>query len=95
MKSTNKNFLYNVIYQLLVLAIPFITTPYISRVLGVDNIGIYSYSYSIINYFMLAAMLGITNYGTREIAKVSDDKEKRSKTFFSIYSLPSSINRYY
>ena len=36
---------------------------------------------------MLAAMLGITNYGTREIAKVSDDKEKRSKTFFSIYSL--------
>lgn len=87
MKSTNKNFLYNVIYQLLILAIPFITTPYISRVLGVDNIGVYSYSYSIINYFMLAAMLGITNYGTREIAKSSDDINKRSKTFFSIYAL--------
>lgn len=87
MKSTNKNFLYNVLYQVFVFIIPLISTPYISRVLGVNNVGIYSYTYSIVYYFMLAAMLGINNYGAREIAKVSSDKREMSKKFFSIYFL--------
>ena len=87
LKSTNKNFLYNVIYQVFIFIIPLITTPYVSRVLGVNNVGIYSYTYSIVYYFMLAAMLGINNYGSREIAKASNNKEKLSKTFFSIYFL--------
>ena len=46
MKDTNKNFIYNVIYQVFIFIIPFVTTPYISRVLGVENVGIYSYTYS-------------------------------------------------
>lgn len=87
MKEVNKNFLYNLIYQLFVFIIPLVTTPYISRVLGVNNIGIYSYTYSITYYFMLAIMLGINNYGAREIAKVQKYKEKRSKRFISIYGL--------
>lgn len=32
--SVTKNFLYNVTYQLLLIILPLITTPYISRVLG-------------------------------------------------------------
>ena len=87
LKSTNKNFLYNVIYQVFIFIIPLITTPYVSRVLGVNNVGIYSYTYSIVYYFMLASMLGINNYGAREIAKATNNKEKLSKTFFSIYFL--------
>lgn len=87
LKSTNKNFLYNVIYQVFIFIIPLITTPYVSRVLGVNNVGVYSYTYSIVYYFMLASMLGINNYGAREIAKTSNNKEKLSKTFFSIYFL--------
>ena len=85
MNDIKKNFLYNVFYQILILIIPIVTVPYISRVLGVDNIGIYSYTYSIVNYFMLFAMLGIKNYGNRTIAKVRDNKEKLSKEFISIY----------
>ena len=87
MKNTNKNFLYNVIYQVFIFIIPLITTPYVSRILGVNNVGIYSYTYSLVYYFMLASMLGINNYGAREIAKASNNKEKLSKTFFSIYFL--------
>ena len=87
MKETNRNFLYNLIYQIFVFLIPLVTTPYISRVLGVENIGIYSYTYSIVYYFMLAIMLGINNYGAREIAKVQNSKTERSKKFFSIYGL--------
>ncbi len=87
MKSQNKNFLYNVIYQIFIFIIPLIVTPYISRVLGANNIGIYSYTYSIVYYFMLLTLLGINNYGSKIIAKVSYDKEKISEEFCSIYYL--------
>ena len=63
MKSENKNFVLNVAYQGMTLVFPLVTVPYISRVLGVDNIGIYSYTYNIAYIFMLAGMLGINNYG--------------------------------
>ena len=85
MSNPKKNFLYNVIYQLLILIIPLITAPYLSRVVGVSGVGIYSYTYSVVYYFMLLTMLGVNNYGNRTIAKVRDDKEKLSKSFWSIY----------
>lgn len=87
MKKENKNFVYNVIYQVFIYIFPLITIPYISRILGVDNIGIYSYTYSIVNCFMLFSMLGINNYGNREIAKCRDNKQLMSNKFFSIYVL--------
>lgn len=87
MNSENKNFLYNIIYQILIYLFPLVTTPYISRILGVDNIGIYSYTYSIVYMFMLVAMLGINNYGNRAISRERDNNQKMSETFFSIYFL--------
>lgn len=87
MKSENKNFLLNVAYQMLTYIFPLITVSYISKRLGVDNVGIYSYTYSIVYMFMLVGMLGINNYGNREIAKVRDNKEELSSVFWSIYRL--------
>lgn len=87
MDSTKKNFIYNVLYNILILIIPLITAPYLSRVVGAEGLGIYSYTYSIVYYFMLLTLLGVNNYGNRTIAKVRDDKEKVSKEFLSIYSL--------
>ena len=87
MKNTNKNFIYNVIYQIFIFIIPLITTPYISRVLGVDNVGIYSYTYSLVNYFMLCSLIGINNYGARNIAKKSSNKDEMSEEFSNIYFL--------
>lgn len=87
MKSIKKNFIYNITYQILILIIPFITMPYVSRVLGTKGIGIYSYTYSIVYYFMIFAMIGFNNYGNRSIAKIRDDKKKLSKTFKEIYIL--------
>lgn len=85
MSNPKKNFLYNVIYQLLILIIPLITAPYLSRVVGVSGVGIYSYTYSIVYYFMLLTMLGVNNYGNRTIAKVRGNKEELSKNFWGIY----------
>lgn len=87
MKTTSKNFLYNAIYQIFILIIPLITTPYVSRILGVDNIGTYAYTYSIVYYFMLFSMLGINNYGSRTIAKCNNDIVNRSNKFWNIYFL--------
>lgn len=86
-KSVTKNYIYNVAYQILGMIIPFITTPYLSRVLGAENIGIYSYTLSITTYFILFGSLGIVLYGQREIAYVQDDLIKRNKTFYEILFL--------
>lgn len=85
--SVTKNFLYNATYQLLLIILPLITTPYISRVLGSGGMGTYTYTYTIANYFMLAAMLGVKNYGNRSTAAVRDSRQLLSRTFWEIYGL--------
>lgn len=85
--SVTANYIYNMIFQVLNLLIPFITTPYVSRVLKADNIGIYSYTYSIITTFVLFGSLGIATYGQKEIAAVGNDRKKLSKLFWEISSV--------
>lgn len=85
MSNLKKNFIYSFLYQVLILIIPLLVAPYLSRVLKAEGIGIYSYTYSIVYYFMLFTLLGVNNYGNRSIAKVRDDKEELKKTFWSIY----------
>lgn len=87
MSKLAKNFIYNIIYQVLILILPLISAPYISRVLGAEGIGTYSYTYSIVSYFVMFAMLGINNYGNRLVAKTRDDKRKLSINFWSLYIL--------
>lgn len=90
--SVKKNFIYNLSYQILIMILPLITTPYISRVIGAEGIGIQSYTYSIANYFVLFAMLGINNHGNRSIAMVKNNQEKLNKTFTSIYLIQAVMS---
>lgn len=83
-KSLKKNYIYNLTYQILVMIVPLITTPYLSRVLGAEAIGIYSYTLSITTYFILFGSLGVAMYGQREIAYVQENIENRSKVFYEI-----------
>ena len=85
--SLKKNYIYSIAYQILTLLIPLITTPYLSRIFGAEYIGIYSYTNTIAQYFVLFAILGLNNYGNRAIAIVRDDKEKLDKTFSEIYTM--------
>ena len=84
MKSIKKNYIYNVLYQVLLVIIPLITIPYLSRVLGADGIGTVSFAESIVSYFVLFANLGINIYGQREISYAQDDKRRRSIAFYNI-----------
>ena len=83
-RSVKKNYFYNLLYQIVVILVPIVTTPYLSRVLEADGIGTYSFIFSIVTYFTLFGTLGVAMYGQREIAYVQDDKAKRSKAFYEI-----------
>ena len=89
-KSITKNYLYNLIYQILIIIIPIITTPYVSRVLETDGIGKYSFSNSIASYFVIFASLGFGYYAQREIAKYQDNKKKQSEIFWEIIIVRSA-----
>lgn len=79
------NYFYNLIYQFLALALPILTVPYVSRVLGASQLGNYYYVNAIVNYFGIFAVLGTVDYGQREIAKNQDNLIKRSKLFWEIF----------
>lgn len=87
--SLGKNIIYQTLYQILVIILPLITSPYISRVLGAENLGIYSYTNSVANYFVLVAALGITNHGSRAIAAVREDKDTLASIFTNLFALHS------
>lgn len=83
-KTDIKNFIFQAVNQVTIVLIPLITMPYLSRVLGKRGLGIYAYSFSIISYFVLFVLLGLNNYGNREIAKCKNQKELSNK-FISIF----------
>lgn len=99
-KSIAKNYIYNLIYQILTILLPLITTPYLSRVLGAKPIGIYGYTISIVTYFILFGSLGVAMYGQREIAYKVGGKKEMTKSFWEIviiraFTLTLSILLFY
>lgn len=94
-KSIKKNYILNLIYQVTLIIVPLIVTPYSSRILLPEGIGQYSFCYSIITYFTLLATFGFDIYGQREIAKYQNDKIKQTKVFWEIFickTITSSIS---
>ena len=80
-----KNIFLSIGYNLLTVIVPFITAPYLGRVLGADRVGSYTYVQSIASYFLMFGLLGMRSYGNRTIARVRDSREERSKAFWLIY----------
>lgn len=91
-KSLTKNYIYNLVYRLLTIILPFITTPYISRVLNPDGIGVYNYTYAVASVFVLVAGLGTSMYAQREIAFANDDIKTRSKIFCGIFIIRAGMS---
>ncbi len=87
LKSVKKNYIYNLIYQILTLIIPLITAPYLARVLNPDGTGKISYVESIVSYFTLFAGLGIAIFGQREIAYKRNNEQERSIVFWELQAL--------
>ena len=82
--SLKANVVMNMVYEVFIIILPFITGPYISRVLQADGVGTESYLSSLLSYFTMFAALGTVSYGTYCIARNREDKKELSKTFWEI-----------
>ncbi len=87
MKSLKNNFIYSSILTVSTYLFPLLVYPYISRTLGLTNIGIVNFIDNLVNYFVLISMMGITTVGVREIAAARNNKVQLSKTFMSLLTL--------
>ncbi|WP_289097754.1 flippase [uncultured Bifidobacterium sp.] len=85
--SLTRNALLNSMRTVSSLLFPLITFPYVSRILGAENIGKINYSQSIVSYFALFAGLGITNYAIREGAKIKRDAESLTRFAQQIFTI--------
>ena len=86
-KSIQINAILNIIKQCCVIVFPLITFPYVSRVLGSANLGRYSFSDSIIQYFISFASLGIPTYAVREAARVRSNKKELTQLATELFSI--------
>lgn len=87
MPSLKKNFFYSALLTLANYVFPLITYPYVSRVLGVSNIGICNFVDNIVNWFIVFSTMGISVIGVREIAAVRSGEKERSRVFSSLLAL--------
>lgn len=87
MPSIKKNFLYSSFLTTANYIFPLLTFPYVTRVLGVENLGICNFVDSVVNYFILFSAMGINTVGLREIATCKGDKGKLGQTFSSLLML--------
>ena len=87
MPSLRKNFIYNAILTMSGYIFPLMVYPYVSRILGVSNIGACNFVDSIVEYFTILSMMGMNTIGIREIAKCKNDQQKLDNVFSQLFSL--------
>ena len=83
-QSVKKNYVYNLVYQMLAVVIPLMIQPYIARVLGAGEVGAFSYTTAITGYFALVGNLGIATYGQLRVAAFRNDRRKVSQVFWEL-----------
>lgn len=86
-KRLAKNAILNLIKTISSVIFPLITFPYISRILGVENLGAYNFSTSVISYFTLIAGLGISTYAIREGARYREDNKKLTEFSSEVFTI--------
>jgi len=84
-ESVLSNAVYLVLYRLLNVLLPLISSMYVARILTATGIGKVVYAQNIVTYFTLLASLGLPTYGTREIAKVVGDEDNYNKLFRELF----------
>lgn len=72
------------LFQLLMLVVPLITTPYVARIFTPYHLGIYAASYSVASFFVTFSMIGLPIYGARRIAQINNIVE-RTRVFFNLW----------
>ena len=84
--SIKVNYIYNLVYDILIIIIPLITTPYIARVLSTESVGIYSFTYANVQYFTAFVALGTKSYAIKRISRANNRLEV-SYAFWDTFTL--------
>jgi len=84
-KSILKNAIFNVLYRIMNMVFPLVTSIYVSHILMADGVGKVGSAQNIAQYFVLLAPLGLANYGTREIARIRNEKALADKIFSELF----------
>lgn len=82
-----KNAALNAVRQACVIAFPFLTFAYATRVLGSEQMGMHAFGQSVVSYFVSLAMMGIPDYAGREASVLRDREEKLGKFVSEIVSI--------
>lgn len=85
-QSLAKNYIYNLVFNLLNVIVPLFTVPYVTRIILPEQIGVFSTAQSMFTIITIAAQFGVLVYGTRAIAMVHDDKAQMLDRFRRIFS---------
>ncbi len=85
--SLTANVVYNMVFQLFTTCLPILTTPYLTRTLGLSQSSVHSFVESIVTLFTVFGSVGTSLYGCRKIAYVRDDRVKLSQTAYEIIFL--------
>lgn len=72
------NAVLNTIRTMVVIACPIATFMYSSRIFLTEGVGQINFAKSYTAYFVMLAMLGIVNYGTREAAQIRNNRRELS-----------------
>ena len=86
-KSLEINAILNIIKHCCAIIFPLISFPYISRKLGSEGYGVYSFSWSLVSYFVMFAGLGIQTYAVREGARIRDNKQKLERFTSEVFTI--------
>lgn len=86
-QNVSKNYIYNLIYQIVAIIAPIITAPYLARVLTPDGVGTYQFLYSIVYLISIIIVLGTSSYAMREIAYHQSNKEEVTQLFVEVATL--------
>lgn len=81
------NLIYSVLGVVFQTLFPLIVYPYITRVLGVSNLGEYNFYASTVAYMALFSTFGISMVGVKEIGQRKDDKQAYSKVFADLFKI--------
>ena len=80
-----KNFTALGIIQILNYVMPFITLPYLARVLTVDKFGLIFLAQAVMDYFARFTDFGFNQSAVRELAINRDDKQKVDEIFTGVF----------
>ena len=84
-KTLFENFISLGVLRIFTYIIPFITLPYLSRVLGVEKFGLVFFAQAFIEYFIMLTDYGFELSATKEVAVNRHNKNNLSNIFNSVF----------